>query len=79
MLTIKSIIKFDQNDDDDEVNDQYEAATDDPEPQTKQPLEFEVLSSEKKVGFISANTSDDFHTSSAQQAFNNIVGFEGII
>lgn len=70
--------KFDQ-DDDDEVNNQYEAVTDYPEPQTKQPPKFEVPSSEKKVGFMFANTDDKFQISLAQQAFDNIVGSESII
>ena len=33
----------------------------------------------KKIGLKFVNTCDDFQISSDQQAFNNIVGAEGII
>ena len=37
--------------DDDSVTDQHEVMNDHPEPQNKQPPEFELPSNEKKVGF----------------------------
>ena len=41
--------------------------------------QFEVPSNEIKVGFTFSNTSNEFHISLAQEAFNNIVGSKSIV
>lgn len=58
---------------------QKDAAEADFKPSNEQMTQFEVPSSETKVEFNFANNGNEFHISSAQQAFNNIVGSKGIV